>query len=411
MRLFKGMHNPQQFYNKSYAKLVLSGVIREKASDDLFAIDVKGDSNISKKYPKHAKKTLKADEVLAERSAIPALEGRKRSGDKTTNGLMPVKRQKNDWVSGKDLARLRRIADGQHENTIQITDATFDLWDAPVEVAPKNGKPAKRQVKQPRTMKEAPISLIEGGKQAAAVTKPAGGFSYNPVFADYEERLAEESEKALATEKKRLDDEEKERLRQEASAKSAAEADAAEERANLSEWEEDSEWEGVQSGVEDEKASTKRPKRKTPAQRNRMKRRKEEEQLAKHKAALKKQRTQVQHLNELTEEIDANDKNKQLVLAEGEEADYSDADEIVDDNKLRRRQLGKYKLPERDLELVLPDELQESLRLLKPEGNLLKDRYRSMLVRGKVESRRHIPFHKQARKKVTEKWTHKDFVL
>ncbi|KAB8298122.1 hypothetical protein EYC80_001880 [Monilinia laxa] len=79
--------------------------------------------------------------------------------------------------------------------------------------------------------------------------------------------------------------------------------------------------------------------------------------------------------------------------------------------ELRRRKLGKISLPERDLELVLPDELQESLRLLKPEGNLLKDRYRNMLVRGKVESRRPISFAKKAKRKATEKWTHKDFML
>lgn len=94
-----------------------------------------------------------------------------------------------------------------------------------------------------------------------------------------------------------------------------------------------------------------------------------------------------------------------------EKVEMSDASEEGDDLELRRRQLGKFKLPEKDLELVLPDELQDSLRLLKPEGNLLKDRYRSMLVRGKMESRRKIPFRKQAKTKVTEKWTYKDFSI
>jgi len=61
------------------------------------------------------------------------------------------------------------------------------------------------------------------------------------------------------------------------------------------------------------------------------------------------------------------------------------------------------------LELVLPDELQESLRLLKPEGNLLKDRFRSILVRGKVETRTPISQPKKARRTYTEKWTYKDF--
>lgn len=66
-------------------------------------------------------------------------------------------------------------------------------------------------------------------------------------------------------------------------------------------------------------------------------------------------------------------------------------------------------MPENILELVLPEELQESLRLLKPEGNLLKDRYRSALIRGKIEGRRRITLPKKAKRTYTEKWTYKDF--
>ena len=70
-----------------------------------------------------------------------------------------------------------------------------------------------------------------------------------------------------------------------------------------------------------------------------------------------------------------------------------------------------FSLPEPSLELVLPRELQDSLRLLKPEGNLLKDRYRSMLVRGKAESRRAITQPRKARRTTTEKWSYKDWKL
>ena len=63
------------------------------------------------------------------------------------------------------------------------------------------------------------------------------------------------------------------------------------------------------------------------------------------------------------------------------------------------------------LELVLPDELEESLRLLRPEGNLLRDRYRNFVLRGKLESRK--PVHQQKKRKVTvtEKWSYKDWKL
>ncbi|KAJ4857504.1 nop53 (60S ribosomal biogenesis) domain-containing protein [Trichoderma breve] len=380
-------------------EIIRGGVIREKASEDLFTIDTTGDSKIPQKFPKHVKKGLKADEIINKRSAVPAVSMRKRPSDKTTDGVVPAKRQRTDWVSHKDLARLKKVADGHHENTVAVRDATFDLWDAPAPVAedPTDFLPEKIEAKVPKSMKLKPLSLLANGKQAPAVPKPTGGYSYNPSFPEYESRLAEESTKALEAEQKRLEAEAAEAAKLEAAAKSAAEADAAEERANMSEWEEDSEWEGFQSGVEDERPSVKQPKRKTQAQRNRIKRRKEEEQLE-------------QRIKEIAAEVAEKEKEKALELAKAAEQD-SDADSEIGEEKLRRRQLGKYKLPEKDLELVLPDELQESLRLLKPEGNLLKDRYRSLLLRGKVESRRHIPFKKQAKTKVTEKWTHKDFVL
>lgn len=68
-------------------------------------------------------------------------------------------------------------------------------------------------------------------------------------------------------------------------------------------------------------------------------------------------------------------------------------------------------LPEAPLEVVLPDELRDSLRLLKPEGNLLKDRFRSMMLQGKVEARRQIPYAKQKKYTVSEKWSYKDWKL
>ena len=145
------------------------------------------------------------------------------------------------------------------------------------------------------------------------------------------------------------------------------------------------------------------------AQRNRIQRRRAEEQLAKHKAALKRRRIQEARIADLAAEVDETEQSRALALLAGE--DSASESELRGAEKLRRRQLGKFKLPEHDLELVLPDELQDSLRRLRPEGNLLKDRYRSMVVRGRIETRRHIPFHRQARTKATEKWTHKDFVL
>lgn len=177
----------------------------------------------------------------------------------------------------------------------------------------------------------------------------------------------------------------------------------------MSEWEEDSAWEGIESGTEDVRINAKRPERKTQVQRNKIKRRKEVERQAKMAADIKRKNEQIAEAKRIAKVLTEKEQNRALALATVDD-DSSESSED-DGLELRRRKLGKIAVPEKDLELVLPDELQDSLRLLKPEGNLLKERYRNLLVRGKVESRRPISFAKKAKKKATEKWTHKDFML
>ncbi|KAK3293880.1 ribosome biogenesis protein Nop53/GLTSCR2 [Chaetomium fimeti] len=400
----------QQGLEELTDQIIKGGVIAEKDSADLFTIDVEGDAELPKRFPKHVKKGLKADEIIAQRSAVAAVPMRKRAGDKTTDGILPVKRQRTTYVTSKELSRIKKVADGHHESTVAVVDAAYDVWAEPKEEPATEEQrflPKAEQTKKPKTLNEKPISLAANGKAIPAVPKPRGGHSYNPAFNEYQDRLIEESEKAVEAERKRLEALEAERVKLEAAARSAAEAEAAEARADLSEWEDDSAWEGFESAGEELSVKTKRPRRKTQAERNKIKRRKEEERKAKHEAAMKRRRVQEERIKQIALEVA--EKERQMELEKVELSDGSDDD--GNEIELRRRQLGKLKLPEKDLELVLPDELQDSLRLLKPEGNLLKDRYRSMLVRGKMEARRKIPFKKQARSKVTEKWTYKDFSL
>ncbi|KAL2196724.1 ribosome biogenesis protein Nop53/GLTSCR2 [Corynascus similis CBS 632.67] len=400
----------QQGLEELNDQIIKGGVIAEKDSSELFTIDVEGDSELPKRFPKHVKKGLKADEIIAQRSAVPAVPMRKRSGDKTTDGILPVKRQRTTYVTHKELARIKKVADGHHDSTVTVEDASYDVWGQQEEEPKAEEQPFLPKVekkKKPKTLEQRPISLAASGKSIPAVPKPKGGHSYNPAFTDYQERLIEESEKVVEAERKRLEALEAERIKLEAAARSAAEAEAAEARADLSEWEDDSAWEGFESAGEELSVKAKRPRRKTQAERNRIKRRKEEERKAKHEAAMKRKRAQEDRIKQIALEVAEKERQKAL-----EKVEMSDpSDEETDDIELRRRKLGKFKLPEKDLELVLPDELQDSLRLLKPEGNLLKDRYRNMLVRGKLEARRKIPFRKQAKTKVTEKWTYKDFSI
>jgi len=344
---------------------------------------------------------------------VSPVSQKKRAGDKTSDGVIQPKRQRTSYLSHKELSRLRNVADGRpSEALVEVIEASYDPWDAQKDIEEATQDPrfsflekSKKKV-APTTLKHKPISLAASGKDIPAVKKPEGGYSYNPVFTDYEERLVIEGEKELAAEQKRLDAAEAERVKLDATAKSAAEAEAAEAKADLSEWDDDSAWEGFDSGAEDVKLNAKRPERKTQAQRNRIKRRKEEERKAKMAADIKKKNEQAALAKKIAKELSEKEKSRRSAIVNEVESSSEG-----DDLELRRRKLGKISLPEKDLELVLPDELQESLRLLKPEGNLLKDRYRNLLVRGKVESRRPISFAKKPKRKATEKWTHKDFML
>ncbi|OTA63190.1 P60-like protein [Hypoxylon sp. EC38] len=391
-------------------EVIKGGVLAERPSDELFVLDTVGDVALPKKFPKHTSKRLKADEIIATRSAVPAPPARKRPGDKTTDGILPEKRQRREYVTHKELNRLRKVADGVHETTVEVADATYDPWGAVAEPEPEVPVEDKRNEKKkaPKSFSKKPVSLLASGKTPKAVPKPTGGYSYNPAFTDYEARYTEESNKVVEAERKRLQEEEAERLKKEAAARSAAEAEAAEARAELSEWDEDSEWEGFQSGGEELKVSAKRPERKTKAQRNKIQKRKEEERRKRHEAKTKVRKAQLEEIKRIAKEVSERELERRLAVANIEDSESSAED---NDEALRRRQLGRMKLPEKDLELVLPDELQDSLRLLKPEGNLLKDRYRSLLIRGRVEARRRIPFKKQAKTKLTEKWAYKDFSI
>ena len=120
----------------------------------------------------------------------------------------------------------------------------------------------------------------------------------------------------------------------------------------------------------------------------------------------------MQRIRELVKSVEEKEKAREalrnMTLVENNDASEEDGEEH---EVLRKKRFGKHHVPEAPLEVVLPDELKDSLRLLRPEGNLLKDRFRSMMVRGKIEPRKHIPYGKKKQVTITEKWSYKDWKL
>ncbi|KAF2423598.1 P60-like protein [Tothia fuscella] len=401
-------------------EIIKGGIISEKPSSELFATDLIGSTTIKQKFK--TAKLLKADEILARRSTLPSVDNKKRgpSNPNITDGVIEPssKRHKKNGVSPKELERLRKIAyggDTTHKDVVQTTDADYDPWSAPLVVSTSQFSflEKKQEAKVPKTLKMAPMSLAKNGKAIPAVAKPEAGKSYNPTFADWNTVVERETAIAVSLEEKRLDDVRKEEELQERIRKAQEEEEKQNESAWESEWE--SEWEGIVSEREEESKNDglvgkKLPKRKTQAERNKIKRRKVEEQRKVQEEKIRKREGQVGEAKALLKAFRAREKARaeKGALPESDTDDFSVAGEEIE---LRRRRLGKGAIPDAPLEVVLADELQESLRLLKPEGNLLKDRFRSMMLRGKVESRTPIWQHKKAKVTATEKWSYKDWKL
>jgi nucleolar protein 53 len=300
---------------------VRSGVIAEKTSDELFAVDTIGSADIQKEVSKRHK-PLKVDQILAQRSAVPAVPSRKRLSEIDNEG-----KRKKAKVSGKEYDRLRQIAyggDQVNKNVVEIGgDAEYDPW--AVQEVKKDPQfsflEAKKPKREPATLKHAPISQAKSGKAIPALPKPTGGKSYNPKFEDWQNELMRESDKAVEAEKLRLEEAREEAERMERAAVET-ESDSGEE----SVWE--SEWEGF-SGDEDKKIKTKRPERKSLSERNKIKRRKEAERLARHEKKMKAKEQQVLEIKKLAKSVEAKEKaraavkealeNKTLALLESDD--------------------------------------------------------------------------------------------
>lgn len=375
-------------------------------------MDILGSEDVRQTYQK-SHKPLKADEILAQRSVIPAVASRKRSSSRITDGIMlqSNKKQKRNWVSTKELQRVKDSLDQKnHLSSTQLEhgqEVEFDLWSGD-HAANDSGEydylvPPKPKV-APITISHAPIAMTANGKAVKAIKTPTPGTSYNPSFTDWDDLLNQEGLKAIETEKKRI------RAEQLDAERAPRIVENASEDVSGTRTDDESAWEGFESEYDGRECLTKkRPERKTQAERNKIKRRKDAEGRASHLAKMADRRKQTRELEQLAKSKNGGQSGI------GDEVEVLEDDNVSseggDDSMPRRKRLRNVSIPEKHLEVILPDELQESLRRLKPEGNLLNDRFRHLLINGKVEARKPILQPKKKRVTYTEKWTYKDFQI
>ncbi|SMY27778.1 unnamed protein product [Zymoseptoria tritici ST99CH_1A5] len=395
-------------------EIIQGGVIAERESDQLFTTDVLGDAEIERKSKN--KKLLRADDIIAQRSAVPGIEKRKRKGEELETFTTGKKQKNGTYISHRELQRLKMVAGGTNGGMHLDERVEHDPWDAPA--APVMDErfsflePPKDKV-APKSLKQAPVPLTASGKPLASVRKPEAGKSYNPLVGDWSALFEREGAAAVEAEKARLQAEFEQEERERNALEEAARVEEAEKDAFATDYESawESEWDGIQSEGEKEIHTKKVAKRKTPQERNKIKARKEREQKEKWEKKQKQRNEQEKHIKKIARELSAKDRAIRPGTLVSTGNDSSDSDENNGPEQYKKRRFGQIAIPEAPLEVTLPEDLEDSLRRLKPEGNLLTDRYRNLLINGKLEVRKPVGQRKQKQTYRTEKWTYKDWEL
>lgn len=314
------------------------GIVAEKPSDALFTLDVKGSATIQKSYNR-LHKPLMADHILALRSAVPPITSHKRS--RITDGVIePRSKKPKSDVSRKDYERLKQIAYGGEKllkDIIKTDDVpNYDPWDTTTAQTEEDIRfsylEKKKPIKAPSTLKRAPTCLVVGTEAFPAVPKPRPGTSYNPIYHEWDEALTAEGHKEVEAEKKRrmeaqLDQERMNRI-----------AAVNEERDDI-QTEDESAWEGFDSEYEGAYSLKKRrPERKTPAERNKIKRRKATESQTKRDLPIKKKEQQALRIKEIVNKVEAEAEARMQAKSLSKLVPVKEPD----DRLLRRRKLGRH---------------------------------------------------------------------
>eukprot|EP01134_Creolimax_fragrantissima_P000389 CFRG0389T1 len=135
--------------------------------------------------------------------------------------------------------------------------------------------------------------------------------------------------------------------------------------------------------------------RKTRAQKNKEKKREEEERLRASTKAENQLMNELYRLKTLKKEVEQDEEEHAVTMA----ARDVDREEAM----TKPKKLGKYKFEDTHMDVQLPEELSGSLRLMKAETNLIRDRFKSMQARNMMEVRKKVVFKRRYKMKEYEK--------
>lgn len=389
-------------------RLGLAPITSNTHSSSLFVEDRVGDDSLKKKAEKKPLKSLailrEKDEGSApvigraRRGVMDALTKTKGGKQSSQNGLTPEQRAIKSGMSRKDLEKLRRTAgrnvkgafgvivdeddeDGaarQRGPTALVGEENYDVWSSAPEA--QSSASVLEEAKKRNKPRKAPGTLLEVRTKDVALPLPDQGQSYNPAAEAHEALLSKALQKAQAEEESRRQElEYKQKWDEAAKAQTLTAKDDVERLIGMQVEAAEDEEESSDDEDDDETAPTKKlAKRKTKQQRAKAKKLKEEIRAREQVKASKRTRVQLQQLRALRQELLKVDEEHQANIAKRKEARQRRADEKV----------GMFKLQKPEEEVQLGEDLAESLRGLKPEGNLLRDRIHAFQKRGLIEPKK-----------------------
>ncbi|KAI0088209.1 ribosome biogenesis protein Nop53/GLTSCR2 [Irpex rosettiformis] len=391
----------QDLEEKRAEERITGSTLQQKTNDELFQVDVIGDEGVRQRQPKVSFSQLTSAKILAQRSAVPAVTTRATSS-------ATLKRKK---LSHEEKDRLLRIGKrprrgpfnvvmdhtvaGEGSAMMEVTEAVknsgkYDVWQ-------EEGDETEDEIPPPVPHPREHIVL-------SAVPSPHEGTSYNPPVTAHEEllRSAHEKEEHRVRKAEELSKTKEKIVQARHDALGGANAGVPA-GMTVQEIIDEDETEDDLDGV--------LPTKKVPERKTKKERRKAEKRLAEKRALAEK----VAQKRFLASVHAAKSMRKTLSkdVAERERQRLERHQQALHE-KLKKglagQRLGRHVVPEGEVDVQLGEDLTESFRALKPEGNLFKDRFLSMQQRALIEPRVPVlPTKRKHRIKEYEKHAFKRF--
>ncbi|THU84557.1 P60-like protein [Dendrothele bispora CBS 962.96] len=355
------------------------------ADEDLFQIDTEKISLPDRREnnflvrKRFSTSSLTSAKILAQRSAVPAVFSRT-----TTASFSKGDTPKRKRVTQAEKDRLLRIAKRPRKGPFGvILDESEDKWAGAAAAQDIVTKPTPKAPTHSQNL-EHPHKLIS----LPAVPAPHAGTSYNPSVDAHQELLRE----AMEVEEKREEKRVKESEVKEKMGASGMVVDKVDEQGEGGEADDEEEWQGVVK---------KQTSRKTKAQKKKAAKLLAEKR---HLASMAARKRQNAFLSSLSSKVIRRSASS-LPTAEEIATRRQAAILARFRNGLAGQKLGKYVVPEDEVDVQLGEDLTETLRGLKAsfivEGNLFKDRFLNLQQRALIEPRTRV-LPKKAKRRVVE---------